>query len=382
MAGDAFYPPVTIGFVPPFASLQASNPIQLGLNSATTYLAFNFRLPATKTLNKVKLYCSGTTGSPTAAGTTCGIHPDSSGAPNATATETKQLAGAPSGSAWNEWTGFNTSCTANTEYWIVIKNATATPASNYATWQFISRESVPLGASTAQAFGNYFGWGARYTTDGTNWTSGGSYFNQAMGIRLEMSDGSFYGLPIQATAIDTTDMVYSAREYGVKFTIPSTWPTINIARIGFDVASAGTNPSGGMRYRIYTGSSTTPTLAGTTITAAQLTHINGGWKTLPFSSPIAVAANTTVRVVCGAVSGGDSSNNLRLTVYTVENSAGSKALMPFGACVKTYTTDGTTFTDTDTALTPWLIQLDTAGEFTVSAAGGVKGQNQTSGGAQ
>lgn len=371
MAGDPFYPPVTIGFVPPFASLQASNPIQLALNSATTYLAFNFRIPATKTLNKVQVYCSGKTGSPTAAGTTCGIHPDSSGEPNATATETRQLAGVPSSAAWNEWTGFTTSCTADTEYWMVIKNATGTPGSNYATWQFISRESVPLGASTANAFGYYFGWGARYTTNGTAWSSGGSYFNQAMGIRLEFSDGSFAGLPIQATAIDTTDMIYSAREYGVKFTIPAGWPTINVKRACFDIASAGTQPSGGMRYRIYTGATTTPTLAGTSITAAQLTHVNGGWKTLPFASAVALTAGTTVRVVCGVVSGGDASNNLRQTLFTLENSAGSKGLTQFGALTKTYTTDGTTFTDTDTGIIPWAIQLDTAGEFTVSAAGGL-----------
>lgn len=379
MAGDPFYPPVSIGFMPTFPSLGAGMRT-FALNSATTYVAFNVRIPATKTLNKVKIYCSGTTGSPTAAGTTCGIHPDSSSAPNATATETRQLAGVPSGSAWNEWTGFTTSMTADTQYWLVVKNGTATPGSNYATWQCAASVNVPLSYSDSATFGNYFGWGARSTTDGTTWSSGGNYYNQVLGIRLEFSDGSFAGFPVSNVAADGTDTVYSAREYGIKFTVPASWPTINIKRALFDIASSGTVPAGGMRYRIYTGATTTPTLQGTSITAPNTSHLNGGWKTLPFASAVAVTAGTTVRVTFGAVSGGSSSNEFRSYLYTIENSAGSKALMPFGACVKTYTTDGTTFTDTDTGIIPWGIQLDTAGEFTVSASGGIMRQPGLGGG--
>lgn len=78
---------------------------------------------------------------------------------------------------------------------------------------------------------------------------------------------------------------------------------------------------------------------------------------------------------------GTNGNDYRFFRFTLENSATTKAQLPFGGVQKTYSTDGVTFTDTDTEAAPFQLFLDTSGEFTVSG-GGLKNQNTTSGGVQ
>lgn len=371
------------------------------LNSATAGSAFCFQVPQNETLSKVKIYYGATGGgTPTAAGSKCSLCADSSGTPNTggaiaagvppTPLEIKQLA-AYTASAVNEWTGFTTALTANTNYWIVLTNATATQASNFQTVQRINvaalnGSSDPAGLSVNGGAGGW-GFGYKSTTDGSSWNTGGNNPVNAYGVRLEFASGRFLGAMFTNAAVDTTNEVYAARRYGVMFTTPSTWPSIKISSMSMQVTKAGTVPSSGFRYQIFGGSTSVPTLitngTSATLPAANFAE-NPGWYRLNFPTSPTLAPNTIYHLLVGTgdATAGSAANAWRFDRFVVENDANSKAQLPFGSLQMTYSTDGTNFTQTATDAIPFMLWLDDSGEFSVPAAGGIKNQNLVSGGAQ
>lgn len=369
---------VHVGFMP--NNPGASN-LSMAMDNANNRLAIGFTVPSAKTINTFMLYASGVTGTITGAQQNAALRTDSSGAPSGSDTEAVNLSSAPTSSSWNTWTGFTTALSANTQYWIVIKNTNGTPASNYPSWQVLHSGTLPSGLPSGFSQGSIFGYLAKYSTDGgSSWGSGGNSYRPAAGFRIGFSDGSYIGLPIDNTDIDSTDTVYGTRELGVMFTWPSTAPTINISRVGFFTEKAGT--PGALRFRIYTGAS--PSLAGTSSTFPAANITGGSWSFAHFTSPVAIAPNTVVRVVMGVVSGGGSGDDLRLEFYRLQNSSASKALAPFGSLQKTYY-NGSSWTETDTKFPAFVIQAANGGEFTVSGGGGgsgIRNQNQASGGSQ
>lgn len=386
-----FAAPQTMGQISIGFPIDATvGPTNLALSTATTYGAFGFQVNASETLSEVTTYYSGTTGTPTALGSTAELHTDTTGDPTAGSTETKTLAGAPSGAGAQTWTGYTTALTANTQYWIVFKNATATPASNFQTLQYfqnqpsISKTSANSTITGANTLGGYV---FKYTTDGTTWSSGGNNPIPAFGVRLKFSSGRYLGYMFTNSAQETSNTVYAARIWGVKFTVPSTWPTMNVTSAALQVGSAGTKPASGLVYKIFSGSSTTPgaaTCTSATRGAANISGSTGAYTPVNFASNCVLTANQTYRLVYAVqnASDGTNGNDYRSFKFTLENSAATKAQLPFGGITTTYSTDGTTFTDTDTEAAAFQIFLDTSGEFTVSASGGLKNLNSTSGGVQ
>ncbi len=343
-----------IGFAPPTPS---NGVLTLALSAANTWLALSFVLAESKTLSKVKLLASAVAGTLGATDLTCDIYSDSSGSPGTSIESRNTVTATPTGAAWVEFTGFTTALTAGTRYWLVFKNANATPATNYPTFQWGGTDTSPflLGSPSPS-----WGWTKKHTTDGSTWITAAT---NVSGLKLEFSDASFNGLPVQAAGY-VTDYVYSTRELGTLITLPST-VKLNVRGMAMFLSKNGT-PAGNLRYRIYDGTTLLATSDAVNIANVETT---ARWTPAYFSATQTLNAGLSLRAIAGITTGGDATNYIRCYGYTIENNADSKALLPWGA-QRTYY-NGTSWAETDTGILPFALILDTDGEFTATGSGGV-----------
>jgi hypothetical protein len=374
--------PMMLGFLTP---APASTTSVLAISSAAgaggwgtgfsqTGLAYSFVSATSCQASKFKAYASVENGTVVAADLVADFYSDASGVPNASI-ESKIASADQAGASWIEFTGFTATSTftAGTQYWIVLRNANASPTVNFPTYRWGSSGGGPALVNS----NGHATWGnnkAASTDGGVTWTGA------AIGIigwRIECSDGTFIGVPVSTIAVaGTGDYVYGTREFGDKFTTPAN-ATSNVIGVMMPMAKIGT-PAQNLYYRLYAGSSSTPTLLASTadIPIANIST-SSLWAVAYFATPQVITGSTVLRVVAGHHgAGGDTSNAYRTYVYTIDNTAGSKALLCYAAagCAKTLTTDGITFTDTDTETTAFGLLLDTTGEFTPTvASGGVIG---------
>lgn len=338
------------------------------IDAASDWLAFSYTPPENKTLAKVQAYCSAITGSPIAADADCELYSSSAQAP-ASSIEAVSAADANPAVDFMQWSGFTSALTAGTQYWFVFKNANATPGSNFYTLRFGGGGTFPqgvlLGLATTQS-----SFAKRQTTDsGVSWA--GSPVSAVAFLRLEFSDGTFDGFPFSNLAgLATLDRVFSDDELGVQFTTPSNG-VLNVRGLLFYPHKVGT-PTGNLRYRLYSGA--TPSLLATTAgvaTPGQITTSLGFPTPLWFSAAQTIQPGTVLTAVMGETTQSDTSANAYSTAeFTIQNTAASKALLPFGG-IKKARFDGTTWTYTDTSAVPFGLILDTDGEFGAGGGGGL-----------
>lgn len=349
-------------------------------NSGTTWRARGLNLSEGKTINEVRVYCSGKTGTPADTDIHLKLRTSStSGGPTNSDTEDRTLTATPSCPGWIEATGYSTALTASTQYYIVINNSHGTPASNYVTLAAVRRITYhSLGGGVAGDRAGFSGWSLATSSDsGATWASGNS-IGGAAGMRIGFSDGTFAGLPISAQNKDSTNQIYDTREAGVYFTTPSTYPTMNVAGISFSINWSGTKPAN-LRYRLYAGTS----LVATTQTANDEDIVADGWVPLYFSSIQTLSPNTLYRVVAGAVTGGSSGNAYNLNGYTWDSDADSTAMLPYGLRGTYY--NGSSWAESSTQVYPFAVLLDTGstGPFTTSGgSAGPKNLNNMKGSMQ
>lgn len=329
------------------------------VNAAGTWSAYSFVLDRALTLNKVRFFL-GQTGSPVAGDYKLEIYSDSStGLPNASLA-TATAPASVGNNVWVEWAGLSLACSAHTQYWLVLKNLNATPSTN-----FFSVNRVQGGGTLVAGDPQVFGWSALLTTNsGSSWTND---VTSAAGPRLEFSDGSFAGLPLQGSIGSL--QVYSARESGVKFTSPAVSLRVRGAALG--ISRNGT-PTGRPRYRIYNAD--TNVLLATTMDTPQALVIGSSsspWLPLFFSDVIALPASTPLRLVLSETTQSDASTNrYQARVFTTENDANSKALC--GSYYSTLSTDGgSSWADTDTEVVPFALILDSGEVGPTGAPGGL-----------
>jgi hypothetical protein len=341
-------------------------------NGTSNWLALSFVSPESKTVSELSVYCVIKNANPVAADLTADVYSDTAGSPaSAGSLGSVACATTPASSTWLRFTGLSVAVTAQTLYWAVFKNpngTTGNAAVNYPTYQYGSANSAPAiwgGAGT----GGY-GWSRKTTTSGDGgW---GSAIASICGLRVGFSDGSYLGLPISGFAnTPSTSRAYGTRELGVKFVTPAN-ATLNVRGAMLNLGYTGTPAN--LEFRLYTGSSTTPTLVATSNAVPHASIPTSGQEiTAAFPSTVQVPGGTTCRLTVHQVSGGGDASNL---VYSPADmawdaDANSTALMPYSA-QRTYTADGTTFSDSqDTAassLIPFALILDSTGPFT--SAGG------------
>jgi len=330
----------------------------LAMSASTTRLLFMFVPFELKTLSKVKFFVSAVAGTLGANDIVCELWSMPTGnlvgsntAPSALIESRNTVTTTPTGAAWVEVTGYTgtSALTAGTLYALVISNANGTPSTNNFTVRWTTNsQTTSLGSLGA------WGWAKKHSTDGgTTYATAVGFVG---GIRLEFSDATFIGIPVENASVTAVgDGVYADRELGVKFTTPADVRK-RVRRIGTRINVFNT-PTGQPRYRIYRGTA----LVGTSEPAPQRSTTN--YLILPVLSTVILEPSTIYRVVLGETTQSDASTNrFNLYEYTVENNANSKALMPFGGWVKTYW-DGTQWIDTDTSSLIFFMELDTEDQF-------------------
>lgn len=367
MAVNQKISPQLVGYTP---SNPASTTTVLGLTAAATWLALGFVPDAGKTLNAVRVFLNTVTGSLAASDLTCDIFSDTSGAPNVSLASSATVTPAAASATWIDFTGFSLALTAGVQYWIVLKNVNATPASNSPSYKYGA-----TGAGTGLLLGGtstIYGWVKTHSTNsGGAW---GTTVYNTLGYRLAYSDGSFAGEPISAiTGTVAANAVFTTREIGAVLVVPPgvTW---NVRGAVFPVNRTGT-PGGSLRYRLY--NNTTLLATSYSIAVGNVVTTAVCWMAAYFAADQVIPAGTTLRIAIGTTTGGDGSNCYRTLESTVNNDANSKALFAFGnsgnptGAVKKTLFDGSTWTDTDTLLTPFALILDSDGEYVRSGTPGI-----------
>lgn len=347
-----------IGFLP---QTPSSGMGTLALSAANTWLAMSF-LGNGKTVSTIDLFASALSGTLTAAQLTLDIYStNSTGDPNASVSGPHNCAAVPA-TGWNRWSSINYLTTDGTMYWVVIKNIHGTPASNNITLRFGFTAVGPVQLGTTS---NLWGWNKNHTTDGSAWTQ---EQRGTMGMMVGYSDATYDGAPFSNIATAASGLgVYAAREVGALFSFAG--PTINVRAVCMYHLTNNGTPTNAARARIYSGSSATPTLVATSSGGPLQGQTGIGYSVYPFASSHALAAGT-YRVVFGTTGADAVGNRYNTSDFTIKDEAAARALMPFGNAMTTYTTDGTTFAETNTSLVPFGLILDNGSEFTVAGGGG------------
>lgn len=330
---------------------------------SVNWLAYGFTPLLGGTVSKIRVYATAVTGTLVAGDLVCDIYSDSVGYPNASLQSSTTVTAIPTGAAWVEFTGFSTALTIGTNYWIVLRNADTTPTTNAITYTYSSTAFVS-GTSADPALGQSLVFTS--TNSGGTWTR---TLNTGCFV-VDYGSGNIEGWPIQS--VSTSDpQIYSSREAGIKFDTPTN-ASMKVIGVCGVVSKAGT-PTGDMRYRIYTGTSSSPTLVGTTVTRAP-GAVNSSRVTKPlyFSSPITIAGGTTVRVVLSETTQSDTSTNRYQLEQYVLSSTDTGILVPYNTQPElTLSTDGgATFSETANRWPGIWLLLDASSPFASTGSGG------------
>lgn len=336
------------------------------LNSAGTWIACGFTVPEALTLNNARMCFGVKTGTIVAADVTASLYSTTatSGStifkPNALLDGPRNCDSAPTAVGFYSFSGFTYALSANTLYWIVIKNVHATPASNYPRVMY----NTIKGHNYNYAAGNSTIYDQLTTDSGTTWTNSGRH----QSLRVGFSNGDYYGCLFGSASFSTTAGgygVYSTREEGMKFTTPAN-VALNVRGVGIAAGGFSGTPTGEPRIRLYTGS--TPTLIAT---ANCFRKPSGQYypQVEWFDDVYTIDPETVVRITLGETTQSDTSSNYyRTNLIPLDTDSNSVGLLPYGACATYY--NGTSWSDSSSNLIPaWLI-LDDQGEFTASGGGG------------
>lgn len=327
---------------------------------AANWLAQRFIAPESKTLNEVRVYCRTAVGTPDMR---LDIYSDNgSSGPNATLANTTTESGYTTG-AWTDFTGLSLALTKGTPYWVVIQNVHGTPGSNYMALNYASSgigPSLPSIATFNNEWGNCF---ATSTNSGSSWTIRES--NGPFTCRLKFSDNSYFGEPIEDNNNETTDSVYSTREFGVIFTSPAN-AKLNVIGGAFQPEKDGT-PTGDLRFRLYNNT----TLLGTTqsIPVARVQTADR-WVHAYFDSVVTIEANTAnQRFVMSETTNSDSSSNRYYAMSQEwDSDSNSQNLKPFnGTLSKTYY-NGSSWSNDTGRIIPFYLLLDDSAPFTATGS--------------
>lgn len=335
------------------------------LNAADNRVAFSFFAPATTTVTKVIVGVYDVTGSLQVGDLKCQIFDDSGIKPNAQITNGLTTTSAPTTPAagWIEFTfGTPAAVTGGTRYWIVLSNANiADPTANFMRIRRLNDGPFPyptLAGSSQFSF-------ASSTNAGVAW---GSQSSNVTSFRIEFGNGYNSGFTPESQDYESTNVVYgTSRECGVYFTIPASWPTVNVRSVQFCVAAVGTPSTA--RIRLYNNL----TLLGTTpvLPVAQFDGNKPIFHKGVFTTVQALTPGMIVRAVMGAT-GGTAGNEYQIIHYTgYENAANARACLPLGGWQQTFSSDSGASFAQDNALVPIVtIELDPVTPFTVSSGGG------------
>lgn len=352
----------------PFSSSGAST---VSTNAAANWAAHSF-IPPTPglTLSDIRVYVSAIGGTLGASDITADLYDStgSNGAPGSSIETGKLPSATITAAGYYTFTGFTTALTAHTPYWIVFKNVNGTPATNFATFRFVT--GTPF-----YTMGNIAARTTAWLT-GSSTNSGGAWSTNTnrSGLRVGYSGGLYDGFPGNNAAFAAVgDGVYSTRESGILVTTPNA--TLRVAGVAYQMSKTGT-PTGNLRFGLWTG--TTPVNLAYTdgIPNAIALSASTSYMIDYFTTVQIVPPRTVLRITIGESTQSDASGN-RFGAIEVswDTDSNSIPLLPWdGTCQKTYF-DGSSWTDTTigTSFFACVLLLDCASDFALLPVGNIVG---------
>lgn len=336
------------------------------LNAAANRMAFAFVPQANTSLSACRFYNG--TKSGTGGTITCQLFGDSGGIPNITGGALDTLTvGTISGNSFVNCTGGTTALTAGTQYWVVIANTDASPATNSIQIWYGNTGTTPTwyGCDTATS-----------SNSGTSWLSN----RYGAGMRFDFADGTYWGTPLNGNFSGTgitggIGAVNSTNEMGVQFTTPAN-VKLNTAGAAMYWQPIGT-PTGGVLFKLYDASHAL--LAQTySLSNAESKAVSAVVKSrLWVPSTDSVGANgiytlqpsTTYTITMAETTNSDTSSNIyRPYGYAWDTDANSTPLIPWSMQLDYF--NGTTWTQFANKFLPFALLLATGDEFTSTGGGG------------
>jgi len=167
----------------------------------------------------------------------------------------------------------------------------------------------------------------------------------------------------------------ASQEYGFAFTSPAN-AAINVKGVSFVCNQS--SAVGPMKYRLYTGASTSACVLAADTNTCTVSQVSGNQQILYFANPVTIPPSTVCRLVIADASSTGSSTKYFTPGELAIDSACPAALLPFdGSMVKTTTPSGATAVGnspvtafTDSAIGTLMMAallLDTNGEFAAAA---------------
>ena len=338
-----------LGFAPIGTSLTT-----MQVNAANSWHAWGITGRGVA-LNKVMTYSSVVTGTLLASEITMELYSanTSDGKPNASIEGPISCDTAPSGAGWHQWSGFTTTLTSGLQYYLVIKNVNATPASNYVTIRIAREYIYPI----YQAGANNDGMN-RYTSSdgGSSWSNA---YTGIAGMRFEFAGPTYRGIPVWSLDnLGVSYGVYSTRESGAKITSPAN-AIVKAIGVWVQAGAISGSPTGEPRLGLRVGADAAVYTHNINRVAMGTANIVRGY----FSSAKSIPASSVCRITLGETANSDASTaRYNLYGWAVQDTAASKALFPFGGMPLTYY-DGSSWAETDTYVCACGLILDDASEF-------------------
>lgn len=350
----------------PILSNAAAQTLQV--NAAATWLGLSFNAPpGNKTLARVRVFATAVAGTLGNTTQSLDIYSDSAGAPNASLVSSTTLTSPPvAASAWNEWggasTGLNLALTGGTQYWVVLKNNEAVPGTNFPTYGWVNGGAMPRNSGQAA-----LAWSKKHSTN-----SGGAWGTAAagvMGLRLEYTDGTFDGFPIQNISA-ASQGAFATSEQGSNFQLP-TGANLKVAGLAVVLWSVTGTPTNGLRLGLWNGTQGSESnIAYTnTIPEALVAAAGGGWQESYFSSSQTLTGGNFYTVTMATTGADASTKRYNPIALTNDGTAAGEALMPFEGTLQQATYNGSTWSYSASAVVPILLLLDTSGEFSGTPVG-------------
>lgn len=303
----------------PFNIIATPGSGTLAMNAANTYMAFSVLVRSAKVFSKFRFYASGTG---EINSITVELQADNgSGNPSGTALDTATITTFDNTAAWREATFTGAvSLTAGATYWVVIKNTTGTPTSNYPTVTFTYGLMPPyVNTDSIQVR-----FAKKSTTD-----AGSTWANQTGTTGCYMAgftDGSWYGVPTTTGSYFNTsgvDRAYSGVELGgVGVTPDDMWMNV-VGAWGWirRVASPGV-----LQFKLYAGTSL---LAQSLDVPQAQTSTNAVAINGFFGRNIRIPPKTLIRLTITADGGDNASNYYYLSGQTGDANYPDNAPTPF-----------------------------------------------------
>lgn len=343
--------PIGVGLYSPNASV-------LQLNSTGIFGAWSFIADGSKTINTVSFYVSAISGALDSDDINVSIYntDTATGKPSSSLASTTAVTATPTGASVVTVTGLSYSVTAGAQYYVVIKNDAAAPATN----NFSVRRYTGI-RNDQTTGGSLFGVNYATTSDsGTTWT----VTSNALMCQVGYSDGSIQGL--LATNNGFTGGVYgssgSKRHEGVYLVTPE-GATLKANGFYISISKTGT-PTGILTAKMRIGTSiytSTNTLA-----AGQV----GGVVPFALPSTVEIPGGSVVRITFENNAADSSSNCYRMPYYMLDDSSANKAIVPLQTQYTLSVDDAATWANTDEYLVIGGLVLDLAPFSAISSPAG------------